>query len=171
MSKARVINARRFRIRAGLFDKQKVMSFLKATQQFIKKTMVPENLPQTGYALGYDHSNDAQLGVKIPMPWGYPVSDWFTPKTGQLKPLNNNDSRTACEADVHLPVCAPKKIQNQQACKNQADELEGLLYELDAAGLRVSGMKALPSGAMRITVDDLLGKKHLREPEFVRVGG
>ena len=173
MSKAHVINARHFRIRAaraGLFDKQKVMSFFKATEQFIKKTLVAEKLPQAEFALGYDHTNDAQLGSPMPMPWGYPVSDWFTPKTGQLEPLNSNESHTACEAEVYLPVCAPKSDQNQQACNNQAEELEMLLYTLDEAGLRVSEMKALPSGAMRISVDDLLGKKHVREPVFVRVG-
>ena len=45
-----------------------------------------------------------------------------------------------------------------------------LLYSLDESGLRVSELKALPSGAMKITVDDLFGKQ-AREAEFVRVGG
>jgi hypothetical protein len=169
MSKARVINARRIRIRADLFDKKKVMSFLKATQQFIKKTMVPQNLPNSDFDLGYNQSNDALLALETPMPWGYPESDWPAANTGQLEPVTINESHTARQAQTHFPVCAPQSVQNQQASNSQAD-LEALLYSLDESGLRVSELKALPSGAMRITVDDLFGNQ-VREPEFVRVGG
>ena len=167
MSKARVINARRIRSRASLFDKKKVMSFLKTTQQFIKKTMVPQNLPNPDFALGYETSNHALLGLEMHMPWGYSEPYWPAANTGQLVPSNFNEPPTAC--DAHLPVCAPKRDQNQQVSDSQT-ELEVLLYSLDESGLRVSELKALPSGAMKITVDDLFGKQ-AREAEFVRVGG
>ena len=169
MSKARVINARRIRLNASLFDKKKVMSFLKATEQFIKKTMVPQNLPNSDFALGYDTSNHALLGPEMHMPWGYPEPGWPAAQTGQFEPANINESRPVCKAPTLLPVCAPKEDQNQQASDSQAD-LEALLFSLDESGLRVSELKALPSGAMRITVDDLFCN-HVREPEFVRVGG
>jgi hypothetical protein len=172
MSKARVINARSFRIRAaraGLFGKQKVMSIVKTTEQFIKRALEAENPLQAEFALGYDHLNDAQLGVEMPMPWGYPEPDWPAAKTGQLEPVTIKEPHTACKSEMNLPVCAPESVQNQQASNSQAD-LEALLYSLDESGLRVSELKALPSGAMRITVDDLFGNQ-VREAEFVKVGG
>ena len=167
MSKARVINARRIRSRADLFDKKKVMSFLKTTQQFIKKTMIPQNLPNPDFAMGYETSNRALLGLEMHMPWGYSESDWPAANTGELVPVNLNETHTACYA--HLPVCVPESVQKHQASDSQA-ELEVLLYSLDESGLRVSELKALPSGAMRITVDDLFGRQ-VRQAEFVRVGG
>jgi len=48
---------------------------------------------------------------------------------------------------------------------------DGLLLFLKQNGQKIAEVKALPSGFVRITVDDLIAAAKIREPEYVRVGG
>jgi hypothetical protein len=166
MSKSIVIKNTRFRNKIKNFFKPKhpFMKLFGATDAFLSYSKDINKLSFAATGVGFGSSLDVPLGPALPL------------GKYAFEPVYE---KVAVKSDVFLlpekteiPVLNPQFDQiEQNDHANSADEIESLLELLDKSGLKVDEVKALPSGGTRITVDDLFGMKHTREPEFVRVRG
>ena len=166
MSKAFVIknNSLKNRVKNFFKPKHPFMKLFGATDAFL------------GYSKDINSLSFAAMGVdfgaslSVPLPPALPL---------EKLALETVPGKVAVKFDAYLlpektevPTLYPELDQKEQNDKaNNADELEDLLDFLGKSGLKVNEVKALPSGVTRITVDDLLGMNHTKEPEFVRVRG
>lgn len=73
-------------------------------------------------------------------------------------------------ADLPLPTQAPVNKEPAKKAFGEAD-LKNLLTVLEKTGMRVKETKVLPSGATRITFDEFMGSRKIREAELVKGGG
>jgi hypothetical protein len=166
MSKSLVIKNNRFRNKIKNFFKPKdpFMKVFGATDAFLSYSKDISKLSFATTGVGFGSS----LGVPLPpaLPLGKsafePVYEKVAVKSDEF----------LLPEKTEIPVLNPEldqKERNDQA--NNTGELDDLLGLLDKSGFKVDEVKALPSGVTRITVNDLFGMKHDREPEFIRVRG
>jgi len=108
-------------------------------------------------------------------PWGTPLS--FSKPVGNGFAIEDNSIQKDLSEKALLPISMVKSI-NTDYCMDSDKEksqetneknLKTLLDFLSEAGQNVSELKALPSGTVRITVDDLLMSQKSKEAEFARV--
>ena len=165
------IRKRRRRYRSQ--EEAKFMSFFGATDLCLKNLQGIDNISATYSSGGLGSSWDVPLSSAEPLP-------------SELAPIPlpapESAAGEACRRsrDVILP---PKRestvpaLASGAGCIEQHDqdtrvnELEELIEFLGEKGHKVAEVKALPAGITRITVEDLLSKKNVREPELVKVGG
>jgi hypothetical protein len=77
-----------------------------------------------------------------------------------------------CSKRPELPLPTQAPVHKEPAKKVLGeDDLKNLFAVLEKTGMRVKEAKVLPSGATRITFDEFMGSRKIREPELVRVGG
>ena len=70
-----------------------------------------------------------------------------------------------------VPDSTGNTVLNRQLNQgSNTGELQELLSFLDNGGLKVGEVRALPSGGIKITLDELIAIKQTKEPELVRVG-
>ena len=140
------------------------MKLFGATDAFLGYSADIDKLSFAATCLGFGSSLDVPLGPALSLE-NIALENGLGNETVKsntyLLPENTEDPILYQEFD--------QKERNDQA--NNTGELEDLLGLLGKSGFKVDEVKALPSGVTRITVNDLLGMNHVREPEFVRVRG
>jgi hypothetical protein len=124
----------------------------------------------TELGMGFSHTWDVPLSPVLPMPLDYPF-ELSTPLNvhGQIQ-TGDESPVPADKAGSFLPALTAGTVKSEQVSHDTGkNELDELLAFLSQAGHSVSEVKALPSGAMRITVDDLMAMSQVRQPSLVRV--
>ena len=140
------------------------MKFFGATDAFLGYSKDIDKLSFAATSLGFGSSLDVPFSPALPL---------------ENIALENDFGDETVKSNLYLlpektedPIFYPQfeqKERNDQA--NNTSELEELLGLLDKSGFKVDEVKALPSGITKITVNELLGMNHGREPEFIRVRG
>lgn len=162
MSKAYVIKTKRLKKKAKKVVKSKdpLLRFFGATDAFLDYSKYYGEFSFSPIGDGFDASLNIPLVPELPLEtpafknfFGVISSDAY------LLPEN-------VEAPVLLPE--PEHIGRIDRVDSKAD-LKHLLALLDDSGLKVDEVKALPSGATRITVEEFLSMNRAKEPEFIRV--
>lgn len=70
-----------------------------------------------------------------------------------------------------LPLLNQVPAQREPINKSLGtNDLKNLLAALEETGMKVKEVKSLPSGATRITFDEFMASRKIRQSEFVRVG-
>lgn len=148
----------------------KLMTFFGATDFNHECRKDFNTLVQGDVVSGILPLHDVPLSKELPIEMTSPpdllAAELVTVNPLESKPAVLEDQRGQYPALTYEPM-----QEEPQEEMNPAEELETLLSILAATGIQVADVKELPSGAVRITIDDLLKPVKERTPEFVRVGG
>lgn len=162
MSKAYVVKTKRLKKKAKKVVKPKdpFLRFFGATDAFLDYSKHYGEFSFSPIGDGFDTTLDIPLAPELPLE---------TPIFENFYGVVSSDAYLLPENIETFPLLPePEPIGQIEQIDNAAD-LEHLLALLDDSGIKVDEVKALPSGATRITVADLLGTNRVKEPEFVRV--
>jgi len=147
----------------------KFMKLFGATDLYLNNTkgIGPVAMPDLGL--------NSDLGWAAPISSGIPLSsDSFIP----IRPVTQRDAVIPKQAKASMSSTQTEtkgdrkepSFAEGEAHSSEKHEVGELLSFLDEAGVGVGEVKTLPSGATKITLEDLFGPMHTKEPEFVRVG-
>lgn len=163
MSRAYVISRRRLRASEFLRkQKAEIMKCIEATRHYITNPQFCGSIPPVTLDIPLVDAMGAHNS--FPMLPDYP-SVWARKAEhkaeGALVPLST----------MKQPPGIPMEHDCEAGHASSAETLSELLGFLKEAGQHVSEVKALPSGAVRINVDELLSGMKAREHEYVYAGG
>jgi hypothetical protein len=146
------------------------MKIFGATDVYLNNTQGLERIPLDGWCPGLSSDLFVPLSDDLAMPADY--APLWVPSEMQRKNETQEIEPTATSPETKDQLVETDASKDDRVDEHQGEgEVEELVSFFGDAGFAVGEVQGLPSGATRITLKDLFGSMHAKDPEYARLGG